>query len=262
MKKKLLGSLLLFASSFAQVPPTSSHSPVSAGSNPPNYVSSFRLPSPTRKYVANFGKRIQTPGSERTVFAGTYTDKNSTGAATLIWQVPGNIQFRRPDSAPVLTYSTAGGLLNAASIQSSDADVLESLLDDTAEAFFYGFGSNGGYRLLGQRFRADDGKTPDYQGPWYDVYEVNSTVKAQGAGTRRWKMYFFNSDTGRLAMTRYADGNKKAITTQFNNWTTINGESYPQQIVRLENGTTVFTFNIATATIGPAVADGLFSGAP
>jgi hypothetical protein len=227
-----------------------------------NYISPSRLPSPTRKYVAGFGKRLQTPGYERTVLDGTYTDNNGTVAATLTWQLPRNLQFKRSGSGPSLTYSATNGLLNSASVSAGDVKILESLLDDTAEAFFYGFGANRAYRLLGQRFRSDDGTTPNFHGPWYDVYEVTGPVNAQPTVPPRWKCYYFNSDTGLLAMTQYADDAGRQVTTRFSNWTSVNGESYPQQIVRFENGTPVFTFNVTSAVIGAAVSDGLFQIVP
>ena len=159
-----------------------------------------------------------------------------------------------------LIFTPSSGLLNATSLSSSDADILESLLDDASEAFFYGFQSGAAHRFLGARFRGDDGTTKNYSGPWFDIFLTITSAQAQPNAPKRQKLYYFNSDTQQLAKVQYQIPGSVAVTTEFNNWTTTAHQSFPGQIVRKENGATVFTFNINSATVSPAVTDGIFQG--
>jgi hypothetical protein len=59
-------------------------------------------------------------------------------------------------------------------------------------------------------------------------------------------------------MIKYTDSAGGHVTTEFNKWSPVNGEALPGQIVRIENGTTIFTFTISDASVGPAVADQTF----
>jgi hypothetical protein len=264
IRRTILTSLVVFAHGAGQI--TTVPGATSTASSAPKiaspYISVASLPSPVRPCVGAFGTRIQVPGKERTTLDGTYSDKyGNTMAGRLVWQAPGNLRFERSGSLPVLVYSAASGLLNTPSITAPDANFLESLLDDSAEAFFYGFGRGYAYRLTGERFRADDGKTPDYKGPWYDVYQVAGIPKSQPIAKQRWKTYLFDSTTKLLARTQYIDSAGVQITTQFNKWSISSGQAYPGEIVRLENGVAVSSFTITGVTIGPAANDGLFSQA-
>ena len=219
------------------------------------YVSTQLLPAPVRSYVAVFGKRIQKPGQERTTLTGTYTDQSGSGPARLVWQAPGSLRFERPNSKSTLIYAYGSA---ATAATGNDANVMESLLDDAAESFFYGLRGGSAYRLLGQRFRSDDGKTANFQGPWYDIYEVAASPRSQPGNIKRWKTYHFDSETKLLSMIKYTDSAGVHVTTEFNKWSSLNGEAFPGQIVRIENGTTIFTFTVTGASVGPGVVDQAF----
>lgn len=233
-----------------------------AGPSTAQYVSLAFLSAPAQTYLLAIGDRIQTPGKERTTLSGTFT--NATGTTTsaqLIWQVPGQISFSLTgQSGPPLGYSIAGGLMNTASITPANADILESLFDDTAESFLYGFMRGDGHRLIGLSYRADNGTTPNYSGPWHDVYIRSARALAQPGAPLRSKFYFFNSQTKLLAKVSYDLPGPLNVETDISGWTTTNGQSFPGQIVRKENGNVIFTFNITQATASPAPNDGLFGG--
>jgi hypothetical protein len=233
----------------------------SAGQSPPStYVTGASVPVPVLGFLSAFGDRISKPGRERTVLTGTVTDKFGTGPAQLTWEAPGKIRFDRANQPGTpLTFSDQSGLTGTAQFSPADADMLESLLDDASENFFYQFIGGGAFRLLGLRFRADNGKAGGYSGPWFDVYTLSAPVKAQPAKTVRVKQYYFDSTTKLLAKTCYASSGR-VVTTEFNKWSASGGQAVPGQIIRKEDGTAVFTFNIAGATFGPAQNDGIFTG--
>src|SRR5207237_850832 len=116
-----------------------------------------------------FGDRIQRPGKERVKLVGKYTDQFGSSDISLTWEVPGRFRLDRSDSTGRPIIYDAGTWLGALP---AEANALESLFDDTPESFFYAMLQGAAHRFLGNRFRADDGKTPNYKGPWYDVYQV------------------------------------------------------------------------------------------
>jgi hypothetical protein len=220
------------------------------------YVSVKAMPTPIRAFLSALGDRLQQPGKERCTLSGSYIDNRGTTTAQLIWQSPGQVRFQRGNSPSALVYSSSSGVLNASSLGKTDMSVLESFLDDPAEAFLFGFGHKS-YRLLGLRFRTDGGTNPNYTGRWYDIYEVSGQAASDAVGTTRFARYIFDSDTKLLVKTEYSTLSG-IVTTEFNNWAVNNGEAFPGQIVRIENGSTVFTFNINSITVGSQVNDSTF----
>jgi hypothetical protein len=199
-------------------------------------------------------------GKERTILAGSFTDATGSHQAQVTWQAPGWIRFDRTNQ-PSLVYDDVVGLQNASSISASDADILESLFDDSPQSFLYGFRQGKAYRLLGTRFRTDDGKTPNYQGPWYDVYAVLGPALAKPGHPPTEKFYYFDSVTGLLWKTVYVLSGSVTLSTEYNNWTrATSGDPFPGQIVRKENGSAVFTFTVTAASVTPQANDGVFPG--
>jgi len=216
------------------------------------YVNSASIPGPVRGYLAAFGDRVQKPGKGRTILRGTYSAVNGSGQAQLTWQVPGNIRFDRSDHpSQSLIFSQATGLASSSGFGQADSDILESLMDDAAESFFYSFQRPVAHRFLGAGFRADDGSRND-------IYESVGPVRAQPGKPARLKHYYFDSQTKLLAKTHYLVS-EMDVTTDFNKWTTINGQSFPGEVVRKENGSPIFTFTVDSAAVGPSVNDNTFS---
>jgi len=228
---------------------------------PSSYLTPTAVPPNAQIYFRAIGNRLQVPGNERMTLTGTTTDQHGTGAAVLVWQLPGNVSLTRQaaPSAP-LDYTPGGGVVNASALAQSDQDILEDLSSGTHEAFLYSFTLKVGHRMLGTSFRTDNGKTPNYTGPYYDIYEFFGPVAAANNAVRQ-KWFYFDGATGRLTKVRYLvnrNGADLTVEDQYSNWTTQNGLPSPGQIVRTENGTAVFTFKAALAAFGPALNDSVF----
>jgi len=192
--------------------------------------------------------------------SGTYADSSGSTSAQLVWQAPGSIRLDRANKPSLpLVFNATASTFAAPNMSATDADILESLLDDTAESFLYGYQGGYAHRFLGGLFRADSDSSGDYKGPWYELTEATGHVKAQTAGIVRAKAYYFDSATKLLVKTMYVNGGTR-VTTQFSNWTTRTGQSYPGKIIRTENGTTVFSFTSTAAAIAPLANDGTFLG--
>jgi hypothetical protein len=176
--------------------------------------------------------------------------------------VPSRLRVDRYDGKSVpLIFDPVSGLANAATVEQHDLDILESILDDSAESFLYGLVNGRANRFLGGRFRTDNGKTANYQGPYYDVYETIAPVKAARSNAPRHKLYYFDSQTKLLMKTRYVISRESAtaeVLTEFTDWTTTAGQAYPGHIVRKENGSVVFSFDLSSASAGPSANAGLF----
>lgn len=236
---------------------------IPAQTKPPSatYLDPGRVSAPARPFFIALGDRLWRPGKERVTLSGTYTDQSGTGQGRYVWQLPGLARFDRANqpNTPVIVDDQTG-LVNVSSTSQSDADIMESLSDDCAECFFYGFARGAALRFLGGRFRADDGSTPNYQGPWHDIYESFAPSKAQAGAVVRRKLYYFDSTTGLLTKVQYETASAAKVSTEFSNWQVQAGQALPGKIVRQENGKPVFTFTVVGVSVGPSTADGLFPG--
>jgi len=242
----------------AQTPPNTAALP-----HLPTYLIQSSLHSLAREFLVALGDRLQVSGKERLTLVGQYIAGSSTVPAQLTWEAPGNFRFDRTGSGfTALVYNTSSGVINPSSISSSDQNVMESLLDDSPESFLYGFFGGNVNRLLGGRFRTDNGKTRNYTGPWNDIYETTEPVKALNRSLTRRKFYCFDSQTKLMTRAAYqlsTGPSGTVISTQYSNWTTQNGEAIVGQIVRTTGGSVTFTFKVNSATVSPAAADGTFS---
>src|SRR5215213_5444867 len=115
-------------------------------------------------------------------------------------------------------------------------------------------------RFLGSRFRTDDGLSPDYNGPYFDIYKIADQIKASGQ-ERAAKLYYFNSDTLLLERVTYVinrNGSELSVETKLSDWRDDNGQKVARRIERLENGKSVFVLNIRSAQFARRADDGSF----
>jgi hypothetical protein len=251
------GALVLYA----QPPPAKT----TAAASP--FISLTSVPSNLREYLKALGDRLQKAGKERLTLIGTSTDVEHSAAApaTLVWEVPGRLRFDRSAAgAPSMIVDDVAGLVKTAALSDSDLGILESLVNDNAEAFLYGYLRGDARRFLGGRFRIDNGKTPNYSGPWYDIYESVAPEKAPTIVlSRTQKFFYFDSINKLFVRATYRvtkNGQEIPVSTEYTGWTVTAGQATPGKIVRTENRTVVFTFDIKTAVLSPAVKDGTFPG--
>ncbi|MEZ5403662.1 MAG: hypothetical protein R2729_28540 [Bryobacteraceae bacterium] len=137
------------------------------------------------------------------------------------------------------------------SVGPGELALIESLAVDTPEGFFLSVLHGAGLTLLGSRFRTDDGRTPNYRGPYFDVYRWVH-VGGPIALLRR-KHVLVESITQSLAKVQYADQSSNPptqIETIFEQWGPEEGAP-PGRIVRTENGREVLRLDIAHLERGP-----------
>jgi hypothetical protein len=148
--------------------------------------------------------------------------------------------------------TTKGGL------HADDQKLLESTLWDTADRFLYSQVEGVAMRLLGTRFRMDDGTDPKYEGPYYDVYQVEEPVGLVKGGELKSKRFYFNSSTRLLEKVRYQE-NGAGIEIQIGGWQKINNQNVPGFIRRIEDKEQKFVLSVMPTAIGPREDDRIFS---
>jgi hypothetical protein len=228
-----------------------------------NYINPVGIHPVARDYLYALGNRLTTPGNERITYQGTYTDSVGTTAATLIWQVPGYLKLSLTRGSKTYYIDPVNGIQNLASLSTAELNALESLGDDSPEAFLYTItGRKNAYRFLGARFRTDNGKTPNYAGPWYDIFDVSGPLPMVSSVMRQ-KFYHFDSQAKLFVRNQYQvkeNGAMVGVQTEYSNWTTSQGYPIPGQILRRENGNVVFTVKITSAVVSQQANDGTFPG--
>jgi hypothetical protein len=204
------------------------------------------------------GNRLETPGQERLALVGRWrvagAGQPSEFAATLEFPDKLRLTVAAPQNR-VITF-------DGQQTKTADAlDLIETLVYDSAEHFFAAQMQGNAMRFLGARFRTDDGLTPDYDGPYFDIYKIADQVKASGE-ERPAKLYYFNSDTLLLERVTYVinrGGSEINVETKLSDWHLVNGQQVARRIERLENGSSVFVLTIRSAGLGRRADDSMFA---
>jgi len=204
------------------------------------------------------GNRLEKPGQERLALVGT-------------WRVAGAVQPREfaatlefPDKLRLNVGGPENRVITFDGQQTKgtadDLDLVETLAYDSAEHFFAAQMQGNAMRFLGSRFRTDDGSTPDYDGPYFDIYKIADHIKTSEQ-ERAAKLYYFNSETLLLERVTYAinrGGSEINVETKLSDWRVVDGQQVARRIERLENGKSVFVLTIRSAGLGRRADDGIF----
>jgi hypothetical protein len=255
VRATLLLSLLLHQT-FGQTPPTAV-----AGSD----LLYFNLvPSRFRTLVEALGDRLDKTGRERVVLTGSLEDSSGSKAYVVTRELSGKFRLDEGAATSVYTIVFDGkGLTSSKGVPSAaDNDRIESLIADSSEYFLYSVIRGRGSRLLGRRFRLDDGTDSKYTGPFFDIFELFASVPARAGFAPRPKHYYFDSASGLLQKVRYVvnNGNSNVtVETAWTGWRKVDGQATPSVVTRTENGKPVFAFRITSAAFSPALADSTFS---
>jgi hypothetical protein len=241
---------------FAQSPSAGSQSNASQ-------TSAFNnIPLVLRPIANALGTRLQASGNERATILGTITATGKNYPGTLTYELPNKVRIDEGGSQPqTIAFDGTVAWASYGNIQSSDQNLLESLLDDAPESFLYCVTHGWGSRLLIARGRMDNGLTPNYTGPFVAVYQLVGPGVSQPI--TRPKHFYFDWATSLPLAVRYqvreSDGSVVSVETTRSNWINANGQVSPGTITRSENGSVVFTLQAASVNFSAAASDGLFS---
>ena len=228
----------------------------------PTYVQENALSVWKRALLKSHGDRLNVPGKERSMFTGLFT-KTGVQPVTMVItkELPDKIRLDQVSSngKPILV--PGSGTPTAGITSEDDKDLLEAFYLDTTEYFLLGGSQGAAYRLLGGRVRADDGKTINYQGPWYIVYQVAVPKSARGENGVRLKTFFFDTKDGLLSSVQYETTpqvQNTSVTIAYSNWKMIEGQAVPGLIRRLHGNTEIWRFQITSAEFSALAKDDFF----
>ncbi len=257
--------LLCAAAGFAQ---TGSLTPAS-GQNGPlwgggNFIVPSSLPPEFGAAFQKMGGRMTGAANASVTLSGTLTDANGPRTAQITVQAPGLLRFQDGNSC-VLAFdgNQFQGKNNPGG--AGDQRIQESLLANFPDMVFLQLATGGGLRRIGGGFRTDDGKNPNYTGPYWRLYAFAPGPRpGLKAGQPLQQPIFIALDeqTGLLAEVRVAlnagKANQQVTQTQFQNWFQQSGQWFPGQITRLENGKQVLSFQVQQAGVSGQAAPSLF----
>ena len=158
---------------------------VATGASSHHYMDVQLVQPRVSKQLSLLGPRFDTPGHERLTLTGTLTTTAGTVPVVVTRQLDeaARIDIGGSASQSLIAAGLTGSVTTSAAMTLANSNLLETVEDDTPESFFYGFQDGAAIRLLGYRFRTDDGKSPNYSGPYYDIYERRATVAAASRPT-------------------------------------------------------------------------------
>lgn len=221
--------------------------------------------------VDALGSRLEKTGFERTTLIGTISRPNQSGGAKLPLRLflerPGRVRLEEQNGSRKQTtifddQSGKGLSKDGETPTEDDENKIETLAFDITDRFFLGLIDGQAARLIGLRFRMDDGKTANYTGPFYDVYQMLDDVGVTGERRSQHKLFLFNSNTHLLEIVRYEltrNGQKTKVEIQYKGWQQFNGHTFPTNWTRTENRTPVWTLEFSSVIVGPSLPDNIFN---
>lgn len=223
------------------------------------YVNRGRLSPRLALHLSALGNRLERPGKERVSLAGVLR----FAADSQEREILATLEF--PDRLRLVVQNGQQSHLSTfdgrqAKGDAGALDLIETLAYDSAEHFFAAQMQGNAMRFLGSRFRTDDGSSPDYNGPYFDIYKIADQIKPSGQ-ERAAKLYYFNSDTLLLERVTYVinrNGAEVNVETKLGDWRVEEGQKVARRIERLENGKSVFVLNIRSAQFSRRADDGIF----
>lgn len=226
------------------------------------YSSREALPPRLRETLALLGSRLEKPGKERLTFEGTLSFGGAAAAPLrLTRELPDRIRLEvgAKRGREIYAFNGRRAGKGGGAVNSSEADLIETLAFDTVENLFTSTARGASFRQLALHSQAGDGE--GYAGPFYDVYEVTSDVMIGEDVRRQVKLLYVNSDTLLPEMVRYErerDGTLAQVEVRLSDWREVGGQMLPFRVVRLEDGNAVITVEISAADLSPETRDGAF----
>lgn len=244
---------------------TVKHSSAVSGRSGKAYMRRGTLSPRLRSHLSALGNRLENPGRERLTITGALLPsvEGRSREVLAVFEFPDQLRLVIQDrlQARLITFDGERAKAMANRFEPGEPELVETLAYDSAEHFFATQLQGKAMRFLGARFRSDDGSSPDYSGPYFDIYKIADQIKASGE-ERAAKLYYFNSDTLLLERVTYVinrDGSDVNVETKLSDWRVEDGQKVPRRIERLENGKSVFVVNLRTAQFGRRAEDGIFA---
>jgi hypothetical protein len=199
------------------------------------------------------GDRVEHPGKEQQNISGTLELAKAPHPASIVInnEFPDRMALTLQTGVDRRAITFDGTQESWTALSEDDRDLVETLLFDGPDHFFYSQTNGAATRFLGARFsETADGTT----GPFYDIYAVTPSPSLTQTSAQGAKLFQFNSDNHLLELVRYTterNGSRLAVEVRLSDWREIAGQRIPHRIERLENGVKVMTLSINTVWFAP-----------
>jgi hypothetical protein len=224
-----------------------------------NLIVPSALPDNFAATLQKMGGRMMNASVAQVTLTGTTTDSKGSRAAQIVVQAPGFMSYREGTSLALTFNGTQWG--TSGPVPSNQEAILESFLAHFPDVVCLQIAGGGIWRRLGSHFRTVAGNPSSYAGPYWTMWEFSPTTRpGLTAGQALQQNVFVAIDESSWlisevrVVTKAASGPPTVIETQFNNWVQQNGQWCPGQIVRLEGGQQVLSFQTAQCSAGVAAA--------
>jgi hypothetical protein len=204
------------------------------------------------------GDRYTTTGKERITLRVSIQKGGAAAVpATMIYQLGGNFSY--VDGLSSIVFNSLTSLFSL--VNADNEALMETVFEDSIDGLLFKIPKLGHFRNLMNRARLDDGTTPNYAGPYLDVYQVLVPLPSLPGTPRRTKHFYFDSSTQLLDRVRFVDTTSGQVLVEelYQNWIVQNGVPVPSVISRTEGGVARFTVTVNSIIVGPAVSDGAFT---
>ena len=221
-----------------------------------------QIPSHLYAHWKACGNRIEKPGAERIVGAGTIVRRATPNAVAsapanvaVVLEFPGRARVEEAGQTSPAAFNVDAPVLG----KGQDVeDLLELLVEDFSDGFFRVAISEGSMRWVGGNFRS-----LDEPGRYFDIVEASYRTKVRGSAAEQVKRYYFDSSTKLLAKVVYRQANSRGVVnieSEFGDWTRVNGQAIPRRMVRREGGVEMLRIQLPQVATTAAVNDGSFGG--
>lgn len=232
--------------------------------NGTSFVSPKDLPPLLETSLQIMGGRMMSPDKAQVTLTGTMTDGNGSRAGQITVQAPGLLSYREGQTR-ALTFDGSQPKSKSGQFTADDEKVFESLLAHFPDAVFLQVATGGTWRRIGSHFRTDDGTTTNYTGPYWTLSAFSPKARqglTSGKALQQSIFIALDEQTGLLGEVRIVlnqGANQQTVTqTQFSNWIQQGDQWFPGEIVRLENGNQVLSFQTQQASVGVSAAPAAF----
>jgi hypothetical protein len=224
---------------------------------PPSLLQSrLALQPEADKLRRHLGRRFLTPGREVSTLVGTVTlgaDRQSVRIIRGQDDDDERLTIALGGGPPSLTWSGVDGAKSNGDQATGDLrDLIERLALDCPDQFVLAQLRGASYHTIARDVRpAEAGGSDNYTGPRWDLVRVAEPSRlTQNRPQSLWRLYYVNSSTGLIDKV-VSQERGKAITAEFSDWSTRDGETAPTRIMWKLNRRVVMDLAITTVTHGP-----------
>ena len=205
------------------------------------------------------GNRVSAAGKEQTIYIGEVFHADGQRApAQVVHQQPALVRLEGFSPGRALTFD---GERTAGIITKTDEAAVEVFTADLPEGLFASLQNGAALRHLGNAFGPDPRGMPNYSELRYDIFSTSGRRLTGGNSGLQSKLYYFDSETGLLQVTRYADESVPPRTqreTRFGSWRVIDGSAFPGRVEHHQDGRLLFSFTANLITSNRATEAGRF----